>query len=250
MFEASSKTITKIQWITGLLCFFGLFFVEVNFTNLILLIISFYTYSIIGVSLMLHRYYTHKSFEFKYTSLKWLFTFVSILSGRGSPLGWVYVHRRHHAYADTEKDPHSPADLGFKLFGFAHIEKHTDKVNIFLIKDLMNNTQLKINQYYFLIILIYTFILGIISFDLLYFTWVLPVFLIQISQNSFNYFAHTYGYRNIDTRDNSTNNIWLFPFIWGDAWHNNHHANSAAQSTKIKKFEFDPVCNIINILKK
>jgi stearoyl-CoA desaturase (delta-9 desaturase) len=199
---------------------------------------------------MLHRYYTHKSFEFKYVFLKWAFTFVSILSGRGSPLGWVYVHRRHHAYSDTEKDPHSPNDLGFKLFGFSHIEKHTDKVNIFLIKDLINNTQLKINQYYFLIILIYVIVLGTINFDLLYFTWALPVFLIQISQNSFNYFAHTSGYRNFDTRDNSTNNIWLFPFIWGDAWHNNHHGNSAANTTQIKWWELDPVRYIIKVIEK
>ena len=34
----------------------------------------------------------------------------------GSPMQWVGVHRVHHAFADTELDPHSPV----KGFWFAH----------------------------------------------------------------------------------------------------------------------------------
>jgi stearoyl-CoA desaturase (delta-9 desaturase) len=181
--------------------------------------------------------------------IKWLCTLIAILSGRGSPIGWVYVHRIHHAYSDTDKDPHSPKNLGFKLFGFKHIEEHSGKMNFFLVKDLMNPVQLKINEYYFLIILIFAIIMGLVDVSLLYFVWILPVFLIQLSQNSFNYFAHMYGHRNVDTRDNSTNNIWLWPFILGDAWHNNHHANASKLSTKVRWYEFDPVVFLIKLIK-
>jgi len=249
MFSATAQTITKVQIVTGLTSLLGLFYFDLTLTNIIILIASFYMYSIIGVSLTLHRYYSHKSFEFKYDWIKWLCTLIAILAGRGSPIGWVYVHRIHHAYSDTDKDPHSPKNLGFKLFGFKHIEEHSGKMNFFLVKDLMNPVQLKINEYYFLIILIFAVIMGLVDVSLLYFVWILPVFLIQLSQNSFNYFAHMYGHRNVDTRDNSTNNIWLWPFILGDAWHNNHHANASKLSTKVRWYEFDPVVFLIKLIK-
>jgi stearoyl-CoA desaturase (delta-9 desaturase) len=249
MFSATAQTITKVQIVTGLTSLLGLFYFDFTLTNILILIVSFYMYSIIGVSLTLHRYYSHKSFEFKYDWIKWLCTLIAILSGRGSPIGWVYVHRIHHAYSDTNKDPHSPKNLGFKLFGFKHIEEHSSKMNFFLVKDLMNPIQLKINEYYFLIILIFAVMMSLVDVSLLYFVWVLPVFLIQLSQNSFNYFAHTYGHRNVDTRDSSTNNMWLWPFILGDAWHNNHHANAAKLSTKVRWYEFDPVVFLIKLIK-
>lgn len=250
MFSASANTITKVQIVTGFMSLIGLFYFQFTITNVLILVISFYLYSIIGISLTLHRYYAHKSFDFKYKFIKWFCTLLAILSGRGSPIGWVYVHRIHHAYSDTEKDPHSPKNLGFKLFGFNHIEEHSGKMNVFLVKDLMSPLQLNINKYYFLIILVVIIFLGLLNLNLVYFAWILPVFLIQLSQNSFNYFAHTSGHRNFDTKDNSTNNIWLWPFILGDAWHNNHHTNPAKLSTKVKLYELDPVVILVKLISK
>jgi len=171
--------------------------------------------------------------------LHWVFTFISILTGRGSPLGWVYIHRLHHAFSDTDKDPHGPKTMGFKLFGFKPIEVQT-KPNLFIVKDLMNPKQMLINKYYLLIILAWLVVLSIIDIQMIYFTWILPVFLVQLSQNSFNHFAHIYGYRNFETKDNSTNNFLLWPFILGDAWHNNHHANPGRWWQGEKWWEIDP----------
>jgi stearoyl-CoA desaturase (delta-9 desaturase) len=140
--------------------------------------------------------------------------------------------------------------LGFKLFGFRHIEEHSGKMNFFLVKDLMNPIQLKINEYYFLIMLAVVTILGLINLSVLYFVWILPVFLIQLSQNSFNYFAHTNGHRNFDTKDNSTNNIWLWPFILGDAWHNNHHRYPNLYNSRHLWWEFDPLSKLITLIKE
>ncbi len=250
MFSASANTITKVQMITGVLAVAGLFFVDFTVANIFLLVMSFYCYSIIGVSLTLHRFYSHKTFEFKSNFVKWLFTGIAVLSGRGSPLGWVYVHRLHHAHADQEQDPHSPHTLGFKLFGFKHIEDHSQKMKIFLVKDLMTKEQIFINKWYFALIGAWLVVLSMINIDLVYFIWILPVMMVQLSQNCFNYFAHLKGYRNFETRDTSTNNIWLWPFIWGDAWHNNHHASASAISTKIRPWEFDPISVLTNFIKK
>jgi len=250
IFSASANTITRVQIVSSVLSMLGLFYFDFSTANVITTVVFFYLFSIVGVSLTLHRYYSHKSFEFRYAFIKWLCTLFAILAGRGSPLGWVYVHRLHHAYSDQKGDPHSPHNLGFKLFGFKHIEDHSGKMKVFLVKELMTKEQLFINKWYFAIILTWLVVLGAINVSLIYFAWILPVMLVQLSQNCFNYFAHMHGYRNFETRDTSTNNIWLWPFIWGDAWHNNHHSNASAVSTKVKPWEFDPVAYLTNFIKK
>ena len=182
--------------------------------------------------------------------MKWICTLIAILSGRASILGWVYVHRLHHAHSDTEKDPHGPGNIGFKLFNFKHIEATAGKMNIFLVKDLMNKQHIFIHDYYLAIILAFVFVLAMFGIDVAYFVWVLPVFLVQMSQNSFNYFAHTYGYRNYETKDTSTNNVLLWPLIMGDAWHNNHHGNPASMTTQMKWWEIDPAGYLIRMIRK
>ena len=247
---ASANTITIVQIIAGLLSIGGLFVVDLTVTNLSISILSFYVYSILGISITLHRYYTHKSFEFVNPLIKWVFTLFAVLSGRGSPLGWTYVHRLHHKFADTDADPHSPHILGFKIFGFKHIEDHSGEMKIFLVKDLMTKEQIFINKYYFGIILACLSLLALIDIQMVYFVWILPVMLVQLSQNSFNYFAHMHGYRNHETKDDSTNNILLWPLIMGDAWHNNHHKNQRSFDTKEKWWELDPAAQLIRIIKK
>jgi stearoyl-CoA desaturase (delta-9 desaturase) len=219
--------------------------------NILITISSFYILNILGIWMTLHRYYSHKSFEFRYPFIKYVFTLIAVLAGRGSPLGWVYLHRQHHAYSDTEKDPHSPKYLGYKLFGFDHYKKQEEhKMQIFLIKDMISPAQLFTHKWYIAIISVFCILLASISIELLYFGWILPALLIQFSQSNFNYFGHTYGYTNYETRDHSKNNLFLFPIILGEAWHNNHHGDPLNASTRVKKHEIDPVYWVINLLKK
>ena len=91
--------------------------------------------------------------------------------------------------------------------------------------------------------------IALVSVELLYFIWIVPAFVIQLSQYNFNFFGHMYGYRNFATKDDSRNNVLLFPFILGEAWHNNHHHNPQAASTKIKSHEIDPLTVVIKAIK-
>jgi stearoyl-CoA desaturase (delta-9 desaturase) len=232
--------------------FFGLTNLSMfTLSNLLITLISFYILNILGNWMMLHRYFSHRSFEFKNDIVKWIFILLSVLSGRGSPLGWSYLHRKHHTYSDTEKDPHSPKYLGYKIFGFEHYKKQEEEpMQIFLVKDLMNKEQLFIHKWYIAILLSFIVMITIIDLELLYFVWILPAFLVHLSQTNFNYFGHTRGYRNFETKDDSKNNIWLFPFILGEAWHNNHHANPKQCTTQINTLEYDPLMVFISIVKK
>lgn len=253
IFGSTSKNVHLLSLTMLVIAIYGLFGLNINFTlnNLILSTVSFYILNIIGVWMMLHRYYSHKSFEFKNITIENILLLISILSGRGSPLSWVYIHRQHHAYSDTEKDPHSPIVLGYKLFGFGHyVDMESEKMKIFMVKDLMSKQHLFIHKFYILIILCTIIPLSVYNFELFYFIYVVPTVCIHLSQNHFNYIGHKFGYTNFVTKDHSKNNIWLFPFILGEAWHNNHHAYPKKFTTKHRFYEFDPMNILIKVLCK
>ena len=251
-FGSTSTNVNLLTMCTAIITILGFWNTSMfSLSNIIIMIVSFYVLNILGIWMTLHRYYSHKSFEFKNDFLKWAFTILASLAGRGSPLGWVYLHRKHHAYSDTEKDPHSPKYLGYKLFGFNHYKKQEEeKMQVFMIKDMMSKEHLFIHKWYILIILSFVALFASINVELLYFVWIVPAFLIQISQFNFNYFGHMYGYRSFETSDDSRNNKWLFPILLGEAWHNNHHYDAKNYSMKKKSYEYDPMSKIIEIIKK
>src|SRR6478735_9272658 len=58
----------------------------------------------------LHRYASHKAFTMSPFTEKVFFVLTWIFQGSNylSPYGYGVMHRLHHAFADTENDPHSP----------------------------------------------------------------------------------------------------------------------------------------------
>jgi stearoyl-CoA desaturase (delta-9 desaturase) len=238
-----------LQIISLIAIVFGIFVVDYSGTYLLSSIVMFYVLSIFGISMTLHRYYTHKGFKMN-NVLHWLFTGIAVLAGRGSPLGWVYIHRMHHATSDTEKDPHSPHYSTFKFFGFKPVYDESKQINYFIVKELLTKTHINIDKYYMLFTLAYILLLGLINTNLIFYMWAVPVFAVSVSQVAFNYFAHSYGYRNFETADRSTNNVYLWPFILGDAWHNNHHGNASSMATRLKWWEIDPADYLIRIIRK
>lgn len=246
-FGSTSKNISILTIAVFVGSIAGLFFVDYTTTNIIIMLTSFYVLNILGIWMTLHRYYSHKSFELN-PAFKWLFSVIALLAGRGSILGWVYLHRLHHAYSDEERDPHSPHNLGYKLFGFGHMKKQEGEMKIFLVKELMTPEQLFIHKWYMLLLLPILVVLALIDLQLFYWAWLVPAMLIQLSTNNFNYFGHTSGYRNYATKDQSRNNALLWPIILGEAWHNNHHADAKNLSTRHKFWEIDPLEWVIKLI--
>jgi len=243
----SGRMMSTIQYAVLVSAIVGAFFVTWTPVMILTMLVFFYLYGIVGMGMMMHRFWSHRSFEFKNLILQKIFTAIAIISARGSPLAWVHIHREHHAYSDTEKDPHKPGK--FSLFSFK--TTYISQLKIFLIKDMLTPEQKIIHEYYLLFLLIWILLLFLINPSFLYFVWILPVCLNQISQDLWNYFSHVnVGYRNFETKDNSRNVICLWPLILGETWHNNHHNSPKSQTTKVKKFEFDPVSKFIDIIKK
>lgn len=245
-FGSTSRNIGMLTVFLFIGSVLGLFFVDYSLANILTMAVSFYILNILGVWMTLHRYYSHKSFELN-PVFKWLFSIIALLAGRGSILGWVYLHRLHHAHSDQEKDPHSPHNLGYKMFGFGHMKKQEGEMKIFLVKELMTPDQLFIHKWYMLL-LSPVLILAVLNPEFFYWAWIVPATLIQVSTSNFNYFGHMLGYRNFETKDQSRNNPLLWPIILGEAWHNNHHANAKDSSTMHRFWEIDPIAWLIKVV--
>ena len=61
--------------------------------------------SSVGITFGYHRYFSHR--EFKVSNLtEVIMLCCGVICGGRDPLSWVGVHRMHHAFSDTNQDPH------------------------------------------------------------------------------------------------------------------------------------------------
>ena len=62
---------------------------------------------IFGMSLSLHRYFSHKGFRCGRMT-QFVLYWIGCLASQGPPLWWASKHRKHHGTCDTAEDPHTP----------------------------------------------------------------------------------------------------------------------------------------------
>jgi stearoyl-CoA desaturase (delta-9 desaturase) len=249
MFAASSKFLSVIQLTSLLAAIIGVSYFGLGFKEALVVFLFYFLYSGVGVSMMLHRYWTHKSFEFKSKTLMYVCSWFALMAGRGSIIGWVHVHREHHAYSDTVKDPHAPNINGWRVF-FPHLMEYGSEIKKYLVRDLFNKEQLDINKYYKLLVLTWVIFLFLLSPWLFFFAWAVPIALTHLALNSFTYFGHSFGYTNHLHRDHSKN-LWPFGLLlWGEGWHNNHHKNPGKWNLQENWWELDLISYVIRAVKK
>ena len=91
----------------------------VNPTDLAILVVM-YLLTGAGVTVGYHRLLTHRAFQ-THPWLERTFAVLGSMSVQGSVMDWVADHRKHHAHADREGDPHSPhVGHGSGLAGLWH----------------------------------------------------------------------------------------------------------------------------------
>lgn len=217
-------------------------------------ILGFVLQKEIGVSAGYHRLFSHYAFKVS-RPIKLFILWCGMISAQGSPFWWAAVHRGyHHRFTDTEKDPHSPIHgfwHSYCLWLFSIKEKD---LSIRSIVDLMKDKDLIFaHRYYHQILALSHIIVAFISIELWFFFMALPAFLTFHSyciQTSLQHVAYI-GYRNFDTKDNSTNNLALFPLVFGDAWHNNHHNDPGNPNFGSRRWwEIDTTYFLIKLLRK
>ena len=69
--------------------------------------LTYYILATVGITFGFHRYFALRDFKV-HSTIEVVMLYCGVLCGGQSALSWSGVHRMHHAYADTKKDPHSP----------------------------------------------------------------------------------------------------------------------------------------------
>lgn len=235
----------------------------------ILAIITYYMANI-SVGIGTHRLWSHGSYKTK----GWIeFIIMVINSGtlQGPVLAWASDHKKHHAYSDTDKDPHTPVKYkNDKLKGFiwSHIgwmcvgditAHNIDKATMNTIgKSKMLKWQLR-NYTWFATFMniVPTTIMGWLAFGEIslqstlagLFFCGLGRALQQQMTFSVNSVCHMLGNRKY-ANDSSGDIWWLFFLLLGENWHNFHHAFGRDYRNGHKWYHFDVHKWIIALMAK
>lgn len=209
-----------------------------------------------------HRYAAHRMFTMNKTWEKVFYVISFVFQGASylSPRAYAILHRMHHAYADTELDPHSPKYDG-NLFSmmwrtrvnYNNIFKEKIKIESRFLKDLPDWRSFDAFASSGYVRLVWVLIYIGAYFALGAPWWLYPLIILHAIMGPFhgviiNWFAHTTGYINFKMKDTSRN---LFPvdlIMLGEGLHNNHHKFGGRANFAFKKFEFDPIYPIIKVL--
>ncbi len=202
-------------------------------------LIAFIVYFItgcFGMTMTYHRLLSHASWN----APKW-FEYFGTLCGfyglTGSSIGWVAIHKEHHHHTDKEGDPHSPEVLGF--FRVQWLSMFEIPNPRYVIKLIRSKFHLFLHKWYFAIHGVIALTWYLIDPMLLLSAYLIPAMILWNAGSFINTLTHTFGYRNHNTDDNSTNIPLLGFLMWGEGWHNNHHWQPSNASFQYKWWEFD-----------
>lgn len=225
-----------------------------------------YLLTALGVEAGLHRFFSHHAFA----AGRGVTAFLGIagsMAAQGPILFWAATHRMHHAFTDTDGDPHSPRPIGTgrlaRLRGLWHghvgwlFRIRRANWSGFVPDLLRDRLVMNLNRHYFTWVAL-GLVLPAVLGGLLGgargaaggFLWggLARVFLLDQVTWGVNSIGHTLGARPHRTRDNSRNVAPLAPLSMGGAWHNNHHAQPALAQTRFTRWQVDVAGRFIRLL--
>ncbi len=212
----------------------------------------------------LHRYASHKMFSMSkgWERFFYMLTFLTQGSSFLNPRAYAIMHRMHHTYSDTQKDPHSPhffkdvwsMMIQTKNMYVAYVKHHIEPEEAFrgnypewpLIDRIGDNwiTRIIFGTAYL------AFYIAFATNPFLYLLLPIQWLMGPVQGAIVNWCGHKYGYANYDNKDHSKNTLPLDFFLMGELFQNNHHKSPNRPNFAQRWFEFDPTFPVMVILSK
>ena len=224
-----------------------------------------------GVTVGYHRLFTHRAFDAP-RPVRYLFAVLGSMAVQGPLIDWVADHRKHHAFTDSEGDPHSPhhdhgegfkgaiEGLWYAHMGWLFVTQGTAEKRRFAADLLEDRGMRRISRNFPWLVLLglaIPFALGYglsgsLAGGLTALLWggFVRIFLVHHVTWSVNSVCHFFGRRRFDTDDFSTNVFWLSLVSLGESWHHNHHAFPRSARHGLRWWEIDVSGLIILAMKK
>jgi len=233
------------------------------------LAVGAYLVSGFGVTVGYHRCFTHRSFKAR-RGLRIALAVAGSLAVEGSPVQWVANHRRHHAFADREGDPHSPWRYGtdaralLKGLLFAHVgwmlrRELSNRARF--APDIADDADLRLIGRLFgplaaISLLGPALVGGLVTgswagaLEAFFWAGLIRMAVLHHLTWSVNSVCHVAGKRPFSCRDRATNFWPLALLSFGESWHNSHHADPTSARHGVLPGQLDPSARLIWIFEK
>jgi stearoyl-CoA desaturase (delta-9 desaturase) len=230
--------------------------------GIVLFFLIHWQLSVFCQSFFLHRYGAHRQFSMSkgwerfFHAMTWFVQGSSYLN----PRAYAIMHRMHHAYSDTAKDPHSPVQEPnlLKMMWLTKVRYTAIKNREVEIDprfdggypewDLIDR---KLSGWGFAIAWGTLYTLIYIAFATHWWVFLLLPFhyvLGPVHGAIVNWAGHKLGYRNYDSDDQSKNTLVVDVLTMGELFQNNHHKWGQSPNFAVRAFELDPAYQIMRVL--
>lgn len=168
----------------------------------------------IGHSIFMHRHLSHNQFKFS-KKAQYIMHLIAIITNMGKLPGYVAIHQQHHATSGTDHDPHEWRKIGFWKIFFSEWHVENSPINKKrLIRTFRLTPYMKkfTNNHYLIMYLLMPIFGGVTA---MCWWW-----------KQFSVIAVHLDFGDITKRkgsDTSSDNKWLWPIMWGDEKHTEHH---------------------------
>ncbi len=235
------------------------------------LFLGLYLLCAFGTTIGFHRYFTHRGFETG-PVLKSTLAILGCMTMQGPITQWVTDHRKHHALSDREGDPHSPhvghgggAWGAVKGFVHAHVGWMFSNLGMEqgreygrdLYEDRLVRTIDRLYLLWVALSLGLPFALGYLvggtlEAGLAGLVWggLVRIFAYQHATFAVNSICHMFGRRHFRSRDESRNNWLIAVLVFGEGWHNNHHAFPSSARHGLARWQIDVSWLVIRALER
>ena len=216
-----------------------------NWRALVVAIVLWWITASLGVGMGFHRLLTHRGYKTP-RLVEYVLSVLGTLTLEGGPIYWVVTHRIHHAFTDTEGDPHTPRDggwwshVGWILWGTG--QQYDSSVVAHYAPDLVKDRfHVWLNRLYWVPLVL----LGLALLALGGWPYLMWGIFFRVTFNLHatwlvNSATHMWGRRRFATGDDSRNNWWVALLTFGEGWHNNHHAHPVSARHGLAWYEIDP----------
>jgi len=230
---------------------------------ILLFLVAHWYLSLFMQTFLQHRYAAHGAFSMSkfWEHFFYIAAYITQGSSYISPRVYAIMHRMHHAYTDTDKDPHSPRNDHNIFIMMWRVRKMTD--GIYRAKQDIEPRFLKnLPDWRALDKLAHSTLsrLAWIAVYVLFYVWFAPsawwflllpihILMVPIQGIIINWFAHKYGSVNFKMKNTSRNLYPMDIFLLGEAYHNNHHKTPSNTNFGRRWYQIDllyPVLLFLN----
>ncbi len=235
---------------------------EVHVLAIILFFLAHWWLSVFCQSFFLHRYCAHRMYTMSrgWERFFYLLTFFCQGSSFLSTRGYAILHREHHAFSDTERDPHSPHIYPSLWQMMSKTKRRYEGINA---GEILPETRFEggyaqwpvldkfADRWSVRLVWGFAYTMFYVAFAP-HWGWaiLLPIHYVMGPTHGaiVNWCGHKYGYRNFDTKDKSRNTLWVDFVAAGELFQNNHHQHPSSPNFAQRRFELDPTYQVMRLL--